>query len=159
MSYPISPGLEKPLLALQAFQVLVLWTHDVVPLGRLNDLPALHRVYSTRRIFWTTVLQSIPWTIGLALSLRSLGRPYSGGLVMWLDYSYVALFLGELRAWWVPYLFYNDEPRAARYRAMFSQTHAFLPERNGIRPNTLHIALHVATAATLLVLYLAGFFD
>jgi len=35
---------------------------------------------------------------------------------------------------------------------MFAATHAFLPERNGIRPNTLHVILHLATLATLLVL-------
>jgi hypothetical protein len=42
--------------------------------------------------------------------------------------------------------------RAARYQAMFGQTHAFLPERNGIRPNTLHVILHAATLTTLVVL-------
>jgi hypothetical protein len=35
---------------------------------------------------------------------------------------------------------------------MFGNTHAFLPERNGIRPNTLHILLHACTAATLVLL-------
>src|SRR5580704_17350675 len=94
--YPISAGLEKLLVALQAFQVLILWTHDLVPLGRLNDLPALRRAYSQRRIIWTAVLQSIPWTIGLVLSVRSFGGFYSAGLVMWLDYSYIGLFIGEL---------------------------------------------------------------
>jgi hypothetical protein len=35
---------------------------------------------------------------------------------------------------------------------MFGTTHAFLPERNGIRPNTLHIILHMATLITLVLL-------
>jgi len=35
---------------------------------------------------------------------------------------------------------------------MFGATHAFLPEHNGIRPNTLHILLHTSTAALLIVL-------
>jgi hypothetical protein len=35
---------------------------------------------------------------------------------------------------------------------MFGTTHAFLPERNGIRPNTLHVILHILTLATLVVL-------
>jgi hypothetical protein len=35
--------------------------------------------------------------------------------------------------------------RAARYQAKFGRTHAFLPARDGIRPNTLHVILHVAT--------------
>lgn len=60
--------------------------------------------------------------------------------------------MGELQAWWIPYFFRSDPARAARYQTMFGNTHAFLPERNGIRPNTLHIILHVATLATLAVL-------
>jgi hypothetical protein len=35
---------------------------------------------------------------------------------------------------------------------MFGGTHAFLSERNDIRPNTLHILLHASTAALLIVL-------
>jgi hypothetical protein len=35
---------------------------------------------------------------------------------------------------------------------MFGATHAFLPERHGIRPNTLHISLHVAMVGVLALL-------
>jgi hypothetical protein len=35
---------------------------------------------------------------------------------------------------------------------MFGHTHSFLPQRNGLVPNTAHILLHLATASTLLVL-------
>jgi hypothetical protein len=35
---------------------------------------------------------------------------------------------------------------------MFGATHTFLPERNGIRPNTLHVILHAATVALLIAL-------
>jgi hypothetical protein len=57
-----------------------------------------------------------------------------------------------VKAWWVPYLIRSDPVRVARYQSMFGATHAFLPERNGIRPNTLHVILHLATLGTLLVL-------
>ena len=51
----------------------------------------------------------------------------------------------------------KPEPaRAARYQKMFGNTHSFLPKRNGVVPNTAHILLHLATAATLLVLFLGG---
>jgi hypothetical protein len=36
---------------------------------------------------------------------------------------------------------------------MFGNTHSFLPQRNGMVPNTAHILLHVATLATLVVLF------
>jgi hypothetical protein len=74
-------------------------------------------------------------------------------LLWWLGVSYSLLFVGELKAWWIPYLFLPEPALAARYQVMFRDTHAFLPERNGIRPNTLHVILHVATLTTLLALY------
>ena len=42
--------------------------------------------------------------------------------------------------------------RAARYQVMFGATHAFPPERNGIRPNTLHVILYTVTFTTLVLL-------
>jgi hypothetical protein len=52
----------------------------------------------------------------------------------------------------VPYFFGADERRVERYRVMFGNTHSFLPERNGIVPNTAHILLLLAGIATLVVL-------
>jgi hypothetical protein len=37
---------------------------------------------------------------------------------------------------------------------MFGNTHAFLPARNGVRPNTLHVILHASTLAMLVLLAL-----
>jgi hypothetical protein len=59
-----------------------------------------------------------------------------------------------LRAWWIPYVLIDEPKRAARYQIMFGRTYSFLPERRGIRPNALHVALHVVVAAVLLVLFL-----
>jgi hypothetical protein len=33
---------------------------------------------------------------------------------------------------------------------MYAATHAFLPERNGIRPNTLHVLFDIVTIAILI---------
>ena len=101
-----------------------------------------------------TLIQSLPWTVGLLLSLREFGRPWPHSLTSWLWISYLVLFLGQLRAWWVPYLLKPEPVRAERYRRMFGNTHAFLPERNGMVPNTAHVSLHIATLATLAVLAL-----
>jgi hypothetical protein len=80
------------------------------------------------------------------------GRVYPAWLFWWLWISYGLLFVGELKAWWIPCLFHPEPERAARYQAMFGTTHAFLPERNSIRPNTLHVILHILTLTTLVVL-------
>ena len=49
--------------------------------------------------------------------------------------------------------------RTARYRQRFADTYAFFSERNGIRPDTLHVAFHavfIVTIGLLLSLLLAG---
>jgi hypothetical protein len=157
MEQPIqSPArsLELILLLLQAFQVLFLWIHDWIPLGRLNDVAAVRSQDTTQRLVTVTLVQSVPFTIGLVFSALSFGHPYSHWLLMWLWISYGLLFAGQVRAWWVPYLLRPEPERAARYRIMFGSTHSFLPPHNGIAPNTAHILLHVATAATLVALLL-----
>lgn len=142
------------LIILQAFHVAFLWTHDWIPLGRLNDVAAVRRQDSTARLVRVTLMQSVPYTIGFLASVYypSISKLYPGWLWYWLWISYGILFAGELTAWWVPYLLRPQPERAARYRAMFGGTCAFLAERNGIVPNTLHCLLHAATVAMLLTL-------
>ena len=146
----MQPATVDALLALQLFHVLFLSLHDWVPLGTLNDVTAVRA--ANGRLLANTVISVIPYAFGLAGSVVYLGGPYPAWLLGWLWISYTALFLGELRAWWIPYLLLPEPARAARYQAMFGRTHAFLPERNGIRPNTLHVILHVATLTTLVLL-------
>ena len=152
----ISNSLASTLIALQAFQVAFLWIHDWVPLGRLNDVAAVRRQDTLQRLVIVTLAQSVPWTIGLIFSVKYFGHPYPDWLVTWLWVSYALLFLGQLRAWWAPYLVKAEPVRALRYQQMFGNTHSFLPSRNGVVPNTAHILLHLATAATLVVLFASG---
>jgi len=144
--------LQTTLLALQGFHVVFLWLHDWIPLGRLNDLAAIRNQDSLRHRIIVTLMQSVPWTLGLIFSAPYLGQAYPGWIRFWLWISYAILFVGELRAWWIPYFFRPDAAHAARYQIIFSRTHSFLPPRNGIVPNTLHVMLHVSTFTTLLVL-------
>ena len=141
------------LLVLQALQVVFLWLHDWVPLPPLNDVRAVRSQDSLGRLVRITLIQSLPFTIFLVFSALHQGTPYPHWLVFALWLSYSMLFVGQLRAWWVPYLVKAEPDRALRYQVMFANTHAFLPERNGVVPNTAHIALHVLTAATLVVLF------
>ncbi|MBV8513981.1 MAG: hypothetical protein JO260_01655, partial [Acidobacteria bacterium] len=145
---------QEILLALQAFQVLFLGIHDWMPLGRLNDVAAVRLQDTMARLIQVTLIQSVPFTIGLIFSAVNSGSHYPGWLTYWLWISYALIFIGQLRAWWLPYLIRPAPERAARYRIMFGKTHSFLPVRNGMVPNTAHILLHTATLATLTVLYL-----
>ena len=103
------------LLALQVLQVLFLWVHDWIPLGRLNDVAAVRSQDTRRRLVTVTLIQSVPWTIGLCFSLLYFRRPYPDWLYDWLVISYGLLFIGQIRAWWIPYLFRPEPKRAARY--------------------------------------------
>jgi hypothetical protein len=151
--HPVERALEAVLLVLQALQVVFLWIHDWIPLGRLNDVVAVRSQDTLGRLVTVTIIQSLPWTVGLYFSAVYFEISYPRWLHSWLWISYSVLLVGQIRAWWVPYLFRADPQRAARYRIMFGNTHAFLPVRNGLVPNTAHIMLHACTVATLLVLF------
>jgi len=146
--------IQTLLLVLQTLLVLFLWTHDWIPLGRLNDVAAVRARDSTARLITITVVQSLPFTVLLLLSIVHMGQPRPHGLTLALWIAYSILMLGELRGWWWPYLVRQEPARAARYRAMFGATHTFLPMRNGLAPNTAHVLLHSCTALTLLLLAL-----
>jgi hypothetical protein len=139
-------------MALQAFQLALLLVHDWIPLGSLNDVRAVRKENTVRLLAIGTAVSSAPVAIAVCLSVRYYGQPYPEWVKVWLWLTYGLLFAGELEAWWIPYLIRRDAKRAARYQAMFGRTQAFLPERNGMVPNTLHVSLHVVTLATLLVL-------
>jgi hypothetical protein len=147
---------ERVLLGLQGFQVVFLWIHDWVPLWRLNDVAAVRSQDSTRRLVVVTLIQSVPWTIGLFFCVWYYGHPYPGWLTRWLWITYAILLIGQIRAWWVPYLLKAEPKRAERFQRMFGRTHSFLPIRNGMVPNTAHCLLHLATASTLLILLIRG---
>lgn len=140
------------LFALQCFHVLFLALHDWIPLGRLNDVKAVRAANPVSKLVVGTMISLVPFAVGLVASAIHFGKVYPSWLFWWLWISYSLLFVGELEAWWVPYLFRTEATRAARYQVMFGATHAFLPERHGIRPNTLHVMLHLATVTTLVVL-------
>jgi hypothetical protein len=140
------------LFALQCFHVVFLALHDWVPLGKLNDVKSVRAANPGRKLLAATLISLAPFAIGLAASAIYFGRVYPPWLFWWLWINYGLLFVGELTAWWIPYLFHPEPERASRYQAMFGATHAFLPERNGIRPNTLHVILHIVTLTTLVLL-------
>jgi hypothetical protein len=152
----------KPLmvafLGCQLFVVLFIALHDWVPLGKLSNPEAIRAADSRRRLLFVTVISTLPYAIGFVASAHYA----ASGFPMWLMYllwvSYIAGLYGMLRAWWVPYLLLEDPVRAARYQNRFASTHAFLPARNGIRPDTLHVCFHIVFLAALILLCVLTFF-
>lgn len=140
------------LLGLQCIQVAILLLHDWIPLGSLNDVRAARKAHAVPAMVLATVISSLFPFIGLLLSLVYLSAGWPGWVYVYLLAAYGFLFIGELEAWWIPYLVWPQPRRAADYDAMYANTSGFLPRRNGIRINTLHFLLHTATLATLLTL-------
>lgn len=148
----MASSLIDTLLALQLFVVLFICLHDWVPLGALNDVRAVQAADSRSRLVAVTAFSTLPFAIGFAASVYYAGQALPHWLLWWLWLSYGGAAWGMLRAWWIPYLLVRSPARAARYQAMFSKTHTLLPERNGIRPDTLHLTLHAAIVAIVILL-------
>ncbi len=139
-------------LSLLAFHFIFLSLHDWIPLGRLNDLPALRSQRSfSARVIASALMGAIS---ALALYLNWSQSPLPSHPTRIFTFVLYAFFTaGLIRAWWLPYLFGVglSEKLVAEYKVMFSNTYSFLPIRNGITVNALHIVFHV-TAVLALVL-------
>ena len=140
------------LLCLQILHVAFLLLHDWIRLGTLNDTRAVRAANPGGKLLRATLVSSAPFVIALFFSLRHQRTGYPHWLFLFLWIAYALLFFGELQAWWFPFFFGTEPARVARYDQMFGATHSFLPPRNGIRINTLHTLLHLATLLTLLAL-------
>jgi hypothetical protein len=153
----MNPSLLDVFIACQFYVVLFIAIHDWIPLGRLNNLSGIRAADSRLRRLWVTAISALPFAIGLAGSMYYGGSRFPDWLLYLLWISYLAGVYGMLRAWWVPYLIVPDPVRAARYQVRFAHTHAFLPVRNGIRPDTLHVSFHAVFLVALVLLGVLSF--
>jgi hypothetical protein len=144
-------------LLCQLYVVLFIALHDWLPLGSLNNLAGIHAVDTRMQLLRTTVLSTLPFAVGLAGSIYYSTTHFPGWLMWFLWIAYGLGLYGMLRAWYLPYLVYSDPVRAARYRERFAGTHAFLPMRNGIRPDTLHVTFHVVLIVLIVLLCVLTF--
>ena len=140
------------LIVLQVYVVAFIGLHDWIQLGDLNDIRAVQAADSRARLIWVTIYSTAPFAFVLGACVVYADTRFPGWLNWSLYVSYGLAGLGMIRAWWGPYLLWNEPARAARYQSMFGRTRAFLPERNGIRPNTLHVSLHLVLVAIILLL-------
>jgi hypothetical protein len=141
----------------QLFVVLFIALHDWIPLGKLNNLEGIRAADTKLRLFVVTLISTLPFAIGLAASVYYAGTRFPMWLMYLLWISYGAGVYGMLRAWWIPYLLVPDPARAARYKIRFAHTHAFLPTRNGIRPDTLHVCFHTVLIVLVILLCVLTF--
>ena len=138
-------------IALQVFILAFLVLHDWIPLGPFNDVAGVRSQKTRGQLALETLVNSVPIAVTLGLSIKYYHVAYPTRVKVTLVAVLGLLFVGELRAWWIPYLAGTEPERVTRYAAMFGKTHAFLPERHGITPTTAHVALHVATFMALVL--------
>jgi hypothetical protein len=144
-------------LACQFFVVIFIALHDWIPLGKLTNLKGIRAADSTRKLVVMTALSTLPFAVALVASAHYARTRFPLWLVWMLWIAYGAAAYGILRTWWIPYLFANDPVRTKRYQTRFAETHAFLPVRNGIRPDTLHVIFHAVFVTTLVLLGILTF--
>jgi hypothetical protein len=136
----------------QLYVVLFIALHDWIPLGRLNNLAGIRAADTSVKRLVVTVLSALPFAIGFVASVYYAGSRFPTWLMWLLWINFLGGLYGMLRAWWVPYLLVADPVRAARYQLRFAHAHAFLPTRNGIRPDTLHVSFHAVFILGLILL-------
>ena len=144
-------------LVCQFIVVLFITLHDWVSLGKLNNLKGIRAADTTQRLFVVTMLSALPFAVAFVGSAYYTKTHFPAWLwwLLWLSYG-TGLY-GMFRTWWVPYLFVKEHARAARYQVRFAQTHAFLPARNGIRPDTLHVCFHLVFITAFVLLCILSF--
>ncbi len=143
---------EKTLLVGLGFILLFMIFHDWVPLGPLNDVSAVFAEQSLQEVITVALIGSVQILLLLGLVWWFRGRKYPLLAKLWLIIHQSSIFIGVLLAWWVPYFFnYGAEARAERYERLFGNTHSFLPEMNGITPNTLHFLFHLTLLGCILL--------
>jgi hypothetical protein len=143
----------KCLVVLQGVQVAFLLLHDWIPLGRLTNLKAVQESDPRGKLILTTLLSALPFAavFGASCAYWNAAR-WPMWLQMWLWYTYGAALAGMLWAWWIPYLLLPNPERARRHQVRFAGTPRFLPEHNGIAPDTLHVLYHSTIVATVVLL-------
>ena len=149
----MSLAVTRAIIVLQGVQTAFLLLHDWVPLGRLSNLKAVQETDSRSKLALTTLLSTLPFALvfGVSCAYWSATR-WPMWLQTWLWWTYGIALAGVLWAWWIPYLVRPDPERAKRYQVRFAGTPRFLPEHNGIAPDTLHVLYHSTVVATLILL-------
>lgn len=135
-------------LVFQAVMLIFVLFHDFLPLPPFNDVKALQNHSSRPMLLLAAVINGLFFAVPFVLSLTLMGNWIARLVIIGL---YLWIFLGELRAWWLPYFFGAKPKLVEENQMLYGNTHAFLPKRHGIVPNTAHVFLHILTFLTLLL--------
>jgi hypothetical protein len=130
-------------------QVVTFAVHDTIPLGRWNNLAHFKQEIPLQRRLRGSLMNSVTALAAVALFwLGWMHRGESAGVFrMALLVMLGVMVYMEFGAWWRPYLFGATPAIVEKLRPNWQGTYAFLPLRNGIRPNAMHSIMHASTLA------------
>ncbi|MBI5274723.1 MAG: hypothetical protein HY860_06710 [Chlamydiales bacterium] len=137
-------------IALQCVLLFFMLFHDWIPASPLNNISDLKKVDSNvYRLFGSTInglTVLIPLIITGIYYHRSSIPLFAMTTVTTF---YLIITIGTILSWWVPYFFGSSQKHKQAFNK-FKNTHQFLPLRGDhVRPNTLHIILHLQVWACL----------
>jgi len=144
-------AVEIALLTALVLLFLLLVLHDLVPIGRWNNLERAAGQVSRGKLAGQTVWVGLLGGVPLVLSYISRGVRHATWQRETATFILAFLFVGELLTWWIPYFFGARAGYAEGLRPIFEGTLTFLPERNGLTVNALHCVVHGLTLLALVL--------
>lgn len=147
----LTAAVEIALLATLVLLFLLLVLHDLVPLGRWNNLERAAAEVARGKLVGQTVWVGLLGGVPLVLTYLARGARHATWPRTTTTFILAFLFAGELLTWWIPYFFGARAGYAEGLRPIFAGTVSFLPERNGLTVNALHCLLHGLTLLALVL--------
>ncbi|GIM46656.1 hypothetical protein DNHGIG_22050 [Collibacillus ludicampi] len=83
---------ELAFIILQIIIVLFLMIHDWVPMGTLNDVKGVLSQNTVKQNLIITLINTIPFAVGLIISLVYAGKPYPLFVKMYLVLAYGTVY-------------------------------------------------------------------
>jgi len=132
-----------PLTALTAIFLVYVLIHDWVPLGPLNDIERQREQPLSTRIL-VEIGNVLPIVVLLTLSLLFPTGPLPAGAAIYAGLYIVAFAVLAWLSWYRPYLRGSTPAREAAAAHEYGRTIQVLrPRANRIRPNLMHVILHL----------------
>lgn len=138
-------------ILLQFCLLFFMLLHDWLPVAPLNDVSTLRRVDGDFGRLKGAIINGTCVLIPLFLTLKYVGSIIPLSTIITIACFYLSLTIGTIFSWWTPYFFGSSKKHKELFKK-FNNTHHFLPKRNdNIRPNTLHVLLHIQVWLCLLM--------
>ena len=131
-------------LIIQCILFFFMALHDWVDIPPFTDLAALKKAHSLKFRLIGSFVNAILVLIPVVVTTYYFDSPIPLWARLFFVFVYGLITFGTITAWWIPYFgggywLHGNEAGFEEYR----NTHSFLPPRDHVVPNTLHVVLHI----------------